>query len=913
MNELGVGLMGLAARGLLFAALGLILLWALRKRGPAAGSLIALAALTGLSGLLVLSMSPWPRWQVLDGGPPAKSEPSQTWTTDSAADGFEAAIPDSSVIEAPPRLAAAGSWFQDFAEAFEGELRRPTTVGTEAHGWRWPAWVALGFASGVVAGLIRLGLGIRAVGALRRLSWPIREVAMIDLMDLLRAELSCVRAVELRESAELPSPATIGWRRPAVLLPSDWRTWNDAERRVVLAHELAHVRRGDYLAGLWAQVCLALHFYNPLAHGLARRLRLQQELAADGWGAALSGGNRPYLATLARMALRCDERSVGWPARAFLPARDTFLRRIQMLRDVKDIRPVPFPRPVKLLSLGTMAAALLALAGLRGPTAPGAIAQDPTPSTKPSADKGTNPQGDRLAHVPAEAEAVVSLRLAEVISRPELQPILKDLKPLMGSLVLPVEQIEQLTFVWLSRSDAPPGQNPLDVEIVQATGPQDWKAFAGKLAGDLMPVEFGGRTYYRSLSTPGLPGYLILDDRTYVLGTEPTIERFITSMGRERPPQPLRGAWDALGARGQLVAAFNSDWMIRQLHLGRGGSGPNQMELLLGPLLNKAFAHAFSLELTDGIQAEAVSICGSDESAEQVAATEQALLTLGRNALQTLQSQAPNDLRLAPPEVLLSQVADPLLKQSHVENNGTLVRLTSKSDIDIAALVQMLIPPLAAARQAARRAQSLNNLKQIALAIAVYAEHNGHFPPAVVMGPDGKTPHSWRVALLPYMDQQTLYGQYQLDEPWDSPANRKVLEQMPTLYRVPQEGAGNGSNYASYYVFDGGGSLFSSKEGAKYEDVTDGTSNTILVVEANREIPWTKPEDIAYGPDKPLPELGGFFENGFNAAFGDGSVRFLMDSIDERILRALITMNGGEIVGNQTIDVKVGQPTPARP
>ncbi len=136
---------------------------------------------------------------------------------------------------------------------------------------------------------------------------------------------------------------------------------------MVLAHELAHIRRNDYLAGVWAQFSLALQFYHPLAHRLARRLRLDQELAADAWGAALSGGNRTYLATLARLALRNEPRPVGWAARSFSPARGTFLRRIEMLRDAHDVSPAPLSRRSRAMAVGGLLLAGLALAGLRVP------------------------------------------------------------------------------------------------------------------------------------------------------------------------------------------------------------------------------------------------------------------------------------------------------------------------------------------------------------------------------------------------------------------------------------------------------------------------------------------------------------------------------------------------------------------
>ena len=86
-------------------------------------------------------------------------------------------------------------------------------------------------------------------------------------VDILRAEMGCVKPVELRVSADLATPATIGWHRVLILLPADWRSWNDAERRAVLAHELAHVCRGDFLTGLLAQLSLASSSITPWRTG----------------------------------------------------------------------------------------------------------------------------------------------------------------------------------------------------------------------------------------------------------------------------------------------------------------------------------------------------------------------------------------------------------------------------------------------------------------------------------------------------------------------------------------------------------------------------------------------------------------------------------------------------------------------
>jgi hypothetical protein len=189
---------------------------------------------------------------------------------------------------------------------------------------------------------------------------------------------------------------------------------------------------------------------------------------------------------------------------------------------------------------------------------------------------------------------------------------------------------------------------------------------------------------------------------------------------------------------------------------------------------------------------------------------------------------------------------------------------------------------------------AFEHFKQIAAAMRDYYDANGHFPPAVLYGPNGKTPYSWRVALLPFLGQKPLYDWYHFDEAWDSPSNQKFLEKMPDVFRRPEEPAE--STNASCFALVGPGTIFDGKEGAKLESITDGTSCTILLVEAKRNIPWTKPEDIPYDPGKPLPALGGYYEGGFYVAMADMTVRFLPSTIRGKVLRALITKAGGERV-----------------
>ena len=206
------------------------------------------------------------------------------------------------------------------------------------------------------------------------------------------------------------------------------------------------------------------------------------------------------------------------------------------------------------------------------------------------------------------------------------------------------------------------------------------------------------------------------------------------------------------------------------------------------------------------------------------------------------------------------------------------------------------------------REQSINNLKMIALAMHNFAANSkeARFAPAAIRK-DGKPLLSWRVALLPHLDQQALYDKFHLDEPWNSPHNKTLLNQMPEIYApVVRTDEPRGSTY--YQVFTGPGTLFEDELGPKLQDIRDGTSNTFMVVEAGSPVPWTKPEDISYDKEKPLPKLGRQFDDGFYAAFADGSVRFVGNANDPEIVRRFITRSGGEIIRADTLR---GAPRPA--
>jgi prepilin-type processing-associated H-X9-DG protein len=215
-------------------------------------------------------------------------------------------------------------------------------------------------------------------------------------------------------------------------------------------------------------------------------------------------------------------------------------------------------------------------------------------------------------------------------------------------------------------------------------------------------------------------------------------------------------------------------------------------------------------------------------------------------------------------------------------------------------LVALLLPAVQAAREAARRAQCVNNLKQIELAMLNFESANGHLP-GDIRDADGKPLLSWRVAILPFIEQHPLFEQFHLDEPWDSEHNKRLLEMMPLTYMCPSRTDGD-RTVTSYLGFTGKGTVFEEGQQIRIASITDGTSNTISVVEARVPVPWTKPEDLPFDPergpnDDPFFGAGSNHPGGFNAAFVDGSVRFIKLSTAFEVFKALITRNGGEVIG----------------
>ncbi len=211
--------------------------------------------------------------------------------------------------------------------------------------------------------------------------------------------------------------------------------------------------------------------------------------------------------------------------------------------------------------------------------------------------------------------------------------------------------------------------------------------------------------------------------------------------------------------------------------------------------------------------------------------------------------------------------------------------------------VGMLLPAVQQVREAARRTASSNNIRQLTLACLNYESSYGHFPAQAICDEDGNPLLSWRVAILPFMGEDALYEEFHLDEPWDSEHNIELLDKMPQVLVNPNFDM---AGFTSYPGVAGENMAFNKDQELNIGDVTDGTSNTIMFVEADAEaaVEWTRPRDLDVDLVNPMMNLGGVRPAGFVVSFMDGSARLIDQWIDEETLGNMFQYNDGNIVDN---------------
>ena len=423
----------------------------------------------------------------------------------------------------------------------------------------------------------------------------------------------------------------------------------------------------------------------------------------------------------------------------------------------------------------------------------------------------------------------------------------------------------------------------------------------GKLEENTEEATVAGIAYRRGLG-PDMPCFCLVDGRTLLVGSEPMLREMITA-GDEA--SVLREMLAAIPTSNDLTAVL-AFGQVREL-VKRTLAQMPQLPPPLQPLLDvpdQLDAVAVALQFSGERASEIKLTATSPAAAEQLEATLVRSLTVAKQLLlgkelRSLQDQ--HNPMAQPMAQYLTRVANSIEKKLQPERNGKDLVITASAEYTrIGAAIALVLPSVRAARQAARRTMSLNNLKNIGLALQNYHDTYRTLPPAAKVDANGKALLSWRVQILPFLMEQSLYEEFHLDEPWDSEHNKKLIRRMPQIYRNPD--LPEMDFKTNYLAVTGEGTAFAGKQGTKFRDVTDGTSNTIMVVEANadRAVIWTKPDDLQFNPQQPLAGLGDLHSSGFQALFMDGLIHIIAKTIDPTVLRALMTIAGKEPISDET-------------
>jgi hypothetical protein len=219
--------------------------------------------------------------------------------------------------------------------------------------------------------------------------------------------------------------------------------------------------------------------------------------------------------------------------------------------------------------------------------------------------------------------------------------------------------------------------------------------------------------------------------------------------------------------------------------------------------------------------------------------------------------------------------------------------------VGIVLLAPMILPRVGSREP--RRTPCLNNIRNIALALHNYASSFGTLPPAYISDSQGRPMHSWRVLVLPYLDQAELYGRYRFDEPWNGPNNLKLHDVFVDVFRCPEDHGRAKSTATSYVAVVGPETIWPGDVGVRLDHVTDSLGSTLFVVEvADSGIHWLEPRDLL-AADMPL-SVNSKSGKGISShhpglacvAFADGRVRTFSETIKPATLSALLTIRGGE-------------------
>ncbi len=513
-------------------------------------------------------------------------------------------------------------------------------------------------------------------------------------------------------------------------------------------------------------------------------------------------------------------------------------------------------------------------------------------------------QQEVIQRIPPTAFAGVLVQPKKILQHPGMELLPTELIKLFGEKELGMDllELESIVFALDPPSDPQMRQPPTFAVIAKFAKPQD---IGGNALLNLKKTKFDGVDGYLLEDEVGIAQ---IDSKTFVMASAAQISKILKTESNSS----------------LLISLFNSDLEspivthvtiapIRDLinqNLPETQSVPLPFQQLLElPKLIDSISYSGNFD-NGGMERLKINAV-DNEAAVRIVQIADNVLKIGKNFAM---SWVANEVEMGDPQyqAALVQYAERIAGklqtawQPKVDGQSLVYDMSGGGNLGTlgtsGVLIGMLLPAVQQAREAARRAQSMNNMKQFALAIHNYESVYGRFPAQYSVSKEGKPLLSWRVHVLPYMEQQQLYSQFHLDEPWDSEHNIQLVDKMPLFYSNPNVPATDGTTV--YQVISGKDTMFEGDKKLVVAEVTDGTSNTAILLELNPEnaVIWTQPADWELQTDDPFHGLGDLRPGGFNVGMADGSVRFFSTSIDPEVWAAICTRNGGEVIPYGALD-----------
>ncbi len=514
--------------------------------------------------------------------------------------------------------------------------------------------------------------------------------------------------------------------------------------------------------------------------------------------------------------------------------------------------------------------------------------------------------------VPSSAFAAFSVKPKSALAQPAMELIPRELIQVfgqqeMGLDLLEITNITSLVDGNISKEEPPKAAAIIRFDSPQKLSPKILDQFVRQELSDGMTFygqgDFEGRDDPRLDSEPGL---VIVDEQTMIFGSRGMVKKMLNSKGARSPlishlasvpesdhlnlfftVEPVRAMLkDSLPPREQVPPQFRNllklPDLIQSVAL-RSDFSNERSQLVIGTSDSKS-ADEINRIVKQGIQ-----------NAKQI------ILTMAAAEIE-FPNEAYQQAAIKYADRVADYIQNEMKPMVHEQKDGgvhLVYDLKSASGSTGLAtsgiLVGMLLPAVQQVREAARRTSSMNNIRQFLLASLNYESAHLHMPMNANYDENGKPLLSWRVHLLPYMEENRLYEQFHLDEPWNSEHNIKLLDQMPAIFQNPNMDLGNKTNFLAV---TGPGTVFPGNEKVRIRDVIDGLSNTVMMIEVAPEfaVEWTKPVDYVLDTDNPRNGIGRMRPAGVVAGRCDGSVFLVPHSATDQVLIWLFKIADGNIV-----------------